>query len=405
MHSARSTAVWRIESAEGAWPASRGWCATSASPRSWRRTRWSRRSEHWPDVRRARQPGRLADDHRQAPRARLVAPGGAARAQARGSSAATLERAGDHVVPDIAEALAEADGDEIGDDLLRLIFTACHPVLSTEARVALTLKLLGGLTHRGDRARLPGARADRSRSASCAPSARWPQAKVPFEVPRGDELRRAPGLGARGGLPASSTRATPATARRRLDAPGADARTRCAWAACWPSSRRDDSEVHGLVALMELQASRAAARVDAQGRPVLLSDQDRTRWDRLLIRRGLAALDRARALAVAARQPHGPTRCRPRSRACHARRGDSQRHRLAEHRRRSTTRWRKRVPSPVVQLNRRGGGGHGVRAGGGARDRRRGCRTTARCATTSGCPACAPICWPSSAVTTRPAPS
>jgi len=114
---------------------------------------------------------------------------------------------------------------------------------------------------------------------------------------------------------------------------------------------REDSEVQGLAALMELQASRAAARVDAQGRPVLLSDQDRTRWDRLLIRRGLAALDRARTLAVAARQPLGSYALQGAIAACHAQAATA-----------DDTDWpsivalydalAQVVPSPVVQLNR-----------------------------------------------------
>jgi predicted RNA polymerase sigma factor len=114
---------------------------------------------------------------------------------------------------------------------------------------------------------------------------------------------------------------------------------------------RDDSEVHGLVALMELQASRAAARIDAQGRPVLLSDQDRTHWDHLLIRRGLAALDRARSLAVAARHPLAPYALQAAIAACHARAPSA-----------DDTDWpsivalydalAQAMPSPVVQLNR-----------------------------------------------------
>ena len=114
---------------------------------------------------------------------------------------------------------------------------------------------------------------------------------------------------------------------------------------------RDDSEVQGLVALMELHASRAAARIDAAGRPVLLSDQDRARWDRLLIRRGLAALDRARSLAMAARQPLGPYALQAAIGACHAHAASA-----------DDTDWPSIValydalvqamPSPVVQLNR-----------------------------------------------------
>ena len=210
---------------------------------------------------------------------------------------------GDHVVPDIAEGVADAEGDVIRDDLLRLIFTACHPVLSADARIALTLKLLGGLsTEEIARAFLVPeptiaqriVRAKRTLS----------QAKVPFEVPAADALpeRLASVLevvyaifnegytGTRGDDWMRPALMQDALRLGRMLAELA----------------REDSEVQGLVALLELQASRAAARIDSQGRPVLLSDQDRTHWDRLLIRRGLAALDRARSLAVAARQPLGP---------------------------------------------------------------------------------------------------
>ena len=132
---------------------------------------------------------------------------------------------------------------------------------------------------------------------------------MPFEVPRGAELRGAARVGARGHLPRSSTRAT----RRPPATTGCGprcARTRCASAASSPSWRRDEPEVHGLVALMEIQASRSAARVGPDGEPILLLDQNRARWDQLLIRRGLAALDARRG---ARRRRAGRTRCRPRS--------------------------------------------------------------------------------------------
>ena len=192
-------------------------------------------------------------------------------------------------VPDLDAAI----DDPVGDDLLRLIFIACHPVLSTEARVALTLRLLGGLTTQEiSRAFLvPEAtlaqrivRAKRTLS----------EARVPFEVPRRDALTARlssvlevvylifnEGYAATAGE--EWVRPTLCEEALRLGrilaelAPG-------------------EREVHGLVALMEIQASRLRARVGPSGEPVLLLDQDRGRWDQLLIRRGLAALDRAEAL-------------------------------------------------------------------------------------------------------------
>jgi RNA polymerase sigma-70 factor (ECF subfamily) len=204
---------------------------------------------------------------------------------------------------ELEEASAEGDGasleeamdEDVGDDLLRLILIACHPVLSTEARVALTLRMLGGLTTEEiARAFLVGeptvaqriVRAKRTLS----------EARVSFEVPRGAELTSR--LGAvleviylifNEGYSASS---------------GDD------WLRpqlCEDALRLgrilvglvpQEAEVHGLVALMELQASRARARTGADGRPILLLEQDRGRWDQLLIRRGLAALERAWALRV-----------------------------------------------------------------------------------------------------------
>ena len=304
--------------------------------------------------------------------------------------------------PTIVEAIADAEGDVIGDDLLRLIFTACHPVLSADARVALTLKLLGGLSTAGDRARLPGARADRSRSASCAPNARWARPACR------SRCRAAPTCAERLAsvlevVYRSSTRATPAPRGDDWMRP-ALMQDALRLGRMLAELAREDSEVHGLVALMELQASRAAARIDAQGRPVLLSDQDRTRWDRLLIRRGLAALERARALAVAARQPLGPYALQAAIAACHARAASA-----------DDTDWPRIVAlyDALAQVaavtggatEPRGGGEHGVRAGGGAGDRR--CPAARR--RTARLPVAAqrarPTCWPSSAATTRPAPN
>ena len=248
------------------------------------------------------------------------------------------------IVPDFVDALDAARADEIGDDLLRLIFTACHPVLSTDARVALTLKLLGGLTT-GEIARaflVPEptiaqriVRAKRSLA----------DAKVPYEVPRGDELSRRLAsvleviyLVFNEGYTATSGEdwMRPALTQEAL-------RLGRVLAALAPG----EPEAHGLVALMELQASRMNARTDAQGRPVLLADQDRGRWDHLLIRRGLHALERAQALTDAP----GTYQLQAEIAACHARAGSVE-----------ATDWgriarlyealARIAPSPVVQLNR-----------------------------------------------------
>lgn len=248
------------------------------------------------------------------------------------------------VEPDFVEALDAARQDDIGDDLLRLVFTACHPLLSTEARVALTLRLLGGLsTAEIARAFLASestiaqriVRAKRSLTA----------ARVPFEVPGPQE--RAARLASvleviylifNEGYAATSGQdwMRPALCDEAL-------RLGRILAQLTPG----DSEVHGLVALMELQASRLHARSDADGRPVLLLEQDRGRWDTLLIRRGLAALERAESLGGAS----GPYALQAGLAACHARARQPQ-----------DTDWPRIValydalaqamPSPVVELNR-----------------------------------------------------
>jgi RNA polymerase sigma factor (sigma-70 family) len=255
---------------------------------------------------------------------------------------------GDHVVPDIAEAIAEAEGDEIGDDLLRLIFTACHPVLSADARIALTLKLLGGLsTEEIARAFLVPEPTIAQRIVRAKRT--LGEAKVPFEVPAGDALHE---------RMASVLEVVYAIFNEGYTGTRGDDWMRPALmqdalrlGRMLVGLAREDSEVHGLVALMELHASRAAARVDAEGRPVLLTEQDRTRWDRLLIRRGLTALQHARTLAVAQRQPLGPYALQAAIAACHARAAAS-----------DDTDWSgivalydalaQAVPSAVVQLNR-----------------------------------------------------
>jgi RNA polymerase sigma factor (sigma-70 family) len=249
-----------------------------------------------------------------------------------------------HVTPDFVDALDAARQDDIGDDLLRLVFTACHPVLSTDARVALTLRLLGGLaTEEIARAFLVpeptiAQRIVRAKRTLAA-------AKVPFEVPRAAALPERLG---------SVLEVIYLIFNEGYSATAGDDWMRPAL--CEEALRLgrilaglvpDEPEVHGLVALMEIQASRTAARTDAEGRPVLLMEQDRSRWDPLLIRRGLAALGRSEALGGA----RGPYALQGALAACHARA------RTAE-----ATDWAQIValydalaqvaPSPVVELNR-----------------------------------------------------
>ncbi|APR38228.1 RNA polymerase sigma factor [Paraburkholderia sp. SOS3] len=249
-----------------------------------------------------------------------------------------------HLVPDFVDALDAARADDIGDDLLRLMFTACHPVLSTDARVALTLRLLGGLTT-DEIARaflVPEptiaqriVRAKRTLSA----------AKVPFEVPQAD---------ARAARLASVLEVIYLIFNEGYAATAGDDWTRPAL--CEEALRLgrvlvglvpDEGEAYGLAALMEIQASRLRARVDAQGKPVLLPDQDRSRWDPLLIRRGLAALERAESLGGGS----GIYTLQAALAACHARAHTA-----------DETDWERIValydalsqvaPSPVVELNR-----------------------------------------------------
>ncbi|WP_250525870.1 sigma-70 family RNA polymerase sigma factor [Caballeronia sp. GAWG2-1] len=217
-----------------------------------------------------------------------------------------------HITPDFVDALDAAREDDIGDDLLRLIFTACHPVLSVDARAALTLRLLGGLT------------TDEIARAFLVPEPTIAQrivrakrtltaARVPFEVPQAD---------ARAARLASVLEVIYLIFNEGYSATAGDDWMRPAL--CEDALRLGrilaelmptESEVHGLVALMEIQASRTKARVDSQGRPILLPDQDRSRWDPLLIRRGLTALQRSETLGGA----RGVYALQAALAACHAR--------------------------------------------------------------------------------------
>lgn len=251
-----------------------------------------------------------------------------------------LEALGELSVPDIADAM----DDDIGDDLLRLVFTACHPVLSPEARTALTLRLLGGLT------------TDEIARAFLVPEATLAQrivrakrtlaeARVPFEVPRAEELgpRLASVLEV---IYLIFNEGYAATAGEHWMRPGlCEEALRLGRIVAELMPR--EPEVHGLVALMEIQASRTAARVGPAGEPVLLLDQNRARWDQLLIRRGLAALERAQQLHGAL----GPYALQAAIAACHARARTA-----------PETDWvriaalydalAQLTPSPVVELNR-----------------------------------------------------
>ncbi|WP_239088204.1 RNA polymerase sigma factor [Planosporangium mesophilum] len=264
---------------------------------------------------------------------------------------ATLERKQVEVGRDLEARLGTdeqdldaAIDDDIGDDLLRLIFTACHPVLSVEARVALTLRMLGGLT------------TDEIARAFLVPEPTVAQRivrakrsladkKVPFEVPSGAD---------RGDRLASVLEVVYLVFNEGYSATAGDDWVRPSL--CEEALRLGrilaglapaEPEVHGLVSLMEIQASRLRARIGPSGEPVLLLDQDRTRWDRLLIRRGLAALERAEQLGGAL----GRYALQAAIAACHARALTPQ-----------ETDWARIAalyaalgqlsPSPIVELNR-----------------------------------------------------
>ncbi len=251
----------------------------------------------------------------------------------------------DHELDAALEAIdAERDGGRIDDDVLRLIFIACHPILSAEARVALTLRLLGGLT------------TDEIARAFLIPESTVAQrivrakrtlaaARVPFEVPNASERRE---------RLASVLEVIYLIFNEGYTATAGDAWMRPAL--CEDALRLgrmvaalvvDDPEVHGLVALMEIQASRIRARTTSAGDPILLLDQDRSKWDHLLIGRGLAALARTEGFGVAL----GPYALQASIAACHARAKTA-----------AETDWVRIValydalaqltPSPVVDLNR-----------------------------------------------------
>jgi len=246
----------------------------------------------------------------------------------------------DDAAPDLDAAL----DDHVGDDLLRLVFISCHPVLSREARVALTLRLLGGLT------------TDEIARAFLVPEPTVAQrivrakrtltkARVPFEVPRGAEF--------------AARLSSVLEVVYLVFNEGYSATAGEDWmrpALCEEALRLgrvlaelvpNESEVHGLVALMEIQASRLRARVGPSGEPVLLLDQDRARWDHVLVRRGLAALDRAERVGATL----GPYGLQAAIAACHARARTA-----------AETNWARiaalyealarLAPSPVVELNR-----------------------------------------------------
>jgi RNA polymerase sigma factor (sigma-70 family) len=237
-----------------------------------------------------------------------------------------------------------ANDDDIGDDLLRLVFVSCHPVLSTEARVALTLRLLGGLTTQ-EIARAFLAPEPTIAQRIVRAKRTLNEARVPFEVPRGRDL--------------AARLSSVLEVIYLVFNEGYSATSGEDWmrpALCEDALRLGrilaelvphEPEVHGLVALMEIQASRSRARVGPTGEPILLLDQDRGRWDQLLIHRGLAALERAEQLGGGL----GPYALQAAIAACHARARTA-----------AETNWERiaalydalaqLTPSPIVELNR-----------------------------------------------------
>jgi len=251
-----------------------------------------------------------------------------------------LEAQQEMAVPDLDAAI----DDEVGDDLLRLVFISCHPALSPEARAALTLRLLGGLaTDEIARAFLVAEPTVAQRIVRAKRT--LAEARVPFEIPRKADLAA---------RLASVLEVIYLVFNEGYSATAGDDWMRPAL--CEDALRLgrilaelapNEPEVHGLVALMEIQASRSAARVNQSGEPILLLDQNRTLWDQLLIRRGLAALERAEKLG----HSRGPYALQASIAACHARALTPQ-----------ETDWPRIVtlyeelgqiaPSPIVELNR-----------------------------------------------------
>lgn len=285
-----------------------------------------------------------------------------------------------------------AGADDIDDDLLRLIFTACHPVLSTEARIALTLRLLGGLTtDEIARAFLVSEPTVAQRIVRAKRT--LGRAGVPFEVPYGAD--RAARLGSvLEVIYLIFNEGYAATAGDDWLRPGL-CEDALRLARVLAGLMGQEPEVHGLAALLELQASRTAARTGPDGEPVLLAEQNRSRWDRLLIRRGYAALERANALGGAP----GPYALQAAIAACHA-------HAVTY----EETDWAviatlygllvKAAPSPVVELNR----AVAVSMAEGPRPGSHWSmpwRVTRRWRRTTCCRACAAICWRGSGARTR----
>jgi RNA polymerase sigma factor (sigma-70 family) len=255
-----------------------------------------------------------------------------------------LEARQEMAVPDLDATI----DDHVGDDLLRLVFISCHPVLSTEARVALTLRLLGGLTT-AEIARAFLVPEPTIAQRIVRAKRTLAEARVPFEVPRGDEL--------------TARLASVLEVLYLIFNEGYSATAGDDWmrpALCDDALRLgrivaelapQESEVHGLVALMEIQASRLGARTGPSGEPILLLDQNRARWDHVLIGRGLAALERAEALATTHAGALGPYALQAAIAACHARARTA-----------AETDWTRiaalydalaqLAPSPVVELNR-----------------------------------------------------
>jgi RNA polymerase sigma factor (sigma-70 family) len=261
----------------------------------------------------------------------------------------TLERKHELLVRDLETVdELEVDEEEINDDLLRLVFVACHTVLSTEARVALTLRLLGGLTTvEVARAFLVSETTMAQRIVRAKRT--LSEAHVPFEVPAGGELQQ---------RLASVLEVIYLVFNEGYSATGGDDWMRPAL--CEDALRLGrvlaelmpaEAEVHALVALMSVQASRSGARTSPDGSPVLLLDQDRSRWDQLLIRRGLEALDRAMELGKELGGVLGPYALQAAIAACHGRAAEA-----------ADTDWvriaalydalSQVAPSPVVEINR-----------------------------------------------------